>query len=364
MKLLVTDTPNLAGWKKIEVKNIEQFQANTSCICCLGRLETLATIQDPKHSLRIGCCDSCGFVTLIDKPSHQWIIDFYAKTWNVEEGQKKFANAEHKESRLAPILEKLQIKKDTPILEIGTGRGGNFAAMKKIGYTNLVGVENSAHRAKGVVDALNIPIYVGGFEEKSVQDSLLSHSPFKMIYTSHVMEHVFDPGQMVELCSKLQSDGDYVMIEVPNVVGEPSMGVLMFLPHLHSFSVRSVSSLLARFGYKVIEDKSTDAEVRLIAQKTTVSPLSPGQGFFKQVKNKLESELMLSELSSKESYYTFARKDNQDTSVQKKVFPISLIQDLFIKYRKNRNRTVVVKKLADSDTIDICFPEKLTLFYK
>ncbi len=364
MKILVTDTPKLAGWKKIEIEDTKQFQINTTCTCCLSKLETVATIQDPKQSIRIGCCDSCGFVTLIDKPSHQWIIDFYAKTWNVEEGQKKFANAEHKESRLAPILEKLNIKKDAPILEIGTGRGGNFAAMKQVGYTNLVGVENSAHRAQEVIDTLNIPIYVGGFEESSVQSSLTKHAPFKMIYTSHVMEHVFDPGQMIELCSKLQTDGDYIMIEVPNVVGEPSMGVLMFLPHLHSFSVRGVSSLLSRFGYKVIEDKSTDAEVRLIAQKTTVLPLSPGQGFFKQVKNKLESELKLSKLSTKESYYTFARKDSQDTSLQKKMFPISLIQDLLIKYRKNRNRTVVFRKIGDSDTIDICFPEKLSLFYK
>lgn len=369
MKLLIKKTLNLAGWKVMNIEDSSNFKKVDTCVCCLHTLSTLATLQnnDSKNHIRVGCCPNCGFVTLMDKPSHQWIIDFYTNTWSKEEGQRKFTNTESTSSRLLPLLHTLGITKEQNILEIGTGRGGTMTVLKKNGFMNLFGIENSVHRAKEVGEGLNIPIYTGGFEEISVQNSLSKHAPFKVIYTSHVIEHVYDPGEIVGLCSKIQNTGDYLIIAVPNFVGEPSLSVLMFLPHLHSFTKQALSALMISKGYEIVDDThTTDSEVCIIAKKTNHAiPVPTSSGFLEKAKNKILDELCSSTMKRNQwYYYFFARKGSKNISINN--YSHNPLKKLYTWYtcRKNRTRAIIIKKENDDKDITITFPKDIFLFYK
>ena len=63
-----------------------------------------------------------------------------------------------------------------------------------------------------------------------------------------------DPARVIAAAAALQGEGDYLILAVPHQEGEPAMGVLMFLPHLHSFTRSSLARLAARCGYVLVDD--------------------------------------------------------------------------------------------------------------
>ncbi len=319
MKINIEKIVDVNGWKPMSFTTTDAFVSDERCICCNGKLKTIALITTAKEdrAIRVGCCPTCGFVSYIDKPSHQWIINFYTSTWNTGESENDFVKTDITSTTFTDILTKLQVSKSALICEIGTGRGGNFAALKNNGYTNLVGVENSSHRAQMVTEKINVPVYSGGFEEEVVQKSLKKHGIYDVIYSAHVFEHVYNPEESIELCSKLQKEGGRLVIAVPNFVGEPTMGILGFLPHLHSFTENSLTELLRRKGY-IVTDTSyiRDSEVLLIAEKkeNVGSSYLVEKDFPTEATLKFEAELMISQIPSNSSVlYLFSRKNCHDT---------------------------------------------------
>jgi 2-polyprenyl-3-methyl-5-hydroxy-6-metoxy-1,4-benzoquinol methylase len=368
MKLLIEKALELSGWKSLKIDNIDDFNHIKKCFCCNFPLQPFLTFlnRDETRKIHKGFCNNCGLITFMDKPSHEWIINFYNSTWNKEENEKNiFINTNLKDSKIIKILEQLKISKGEKILEIGTGRGGNFVALHNYGYTQLYGVENSEHRGNSLSKKLDVPIYIGGFEEERVQKSLRENGPFRFIFTSHVLEHVYNPEEAIELCSKLQSEGDFLHISVPNFLGEPTMGVLMFLPHLHSFTIEAITSLLNRKGYEVIFNNSFQTEVNIIAKKTENVSLALNKEDFKTIiKGKIDEELRLSSYQLNKSYiYYFSRKNSKETCIK----PLNFLNKIIAKYKskKQRVRSISLRKIKDeTDTLEITFPDQITLFYK
>lgn len=378
MEIKIDKVANLSGWKSYTVDNTSDFITINDCLCCKGKLKVTIRnknqINDTK--IDIGTCVNCGFTTYINKPSHKWIIDFYNSTWNKEEGEENnFVNKDLQSSKLTIALEKINFPKDGSICEIGTGRGGNFAALINNGYNNLIGVENSIHRADTVSKALNnIPIYTGGFEEEKVQNALAKHGSFDLIYTAHVMEHIYNPEETIELCSKLQNENGYLIVAVPNFVGEPSIGISSFLPHLHSFTKESMIRLLNNKGYQVIDDSYiTEFELFLIAQKKSnlSKKIDNKTDYIKLAQDKFIKELKLNEIPLNQSVFYFFSKKNYSISGYKILNKISIIrtvQVMFFKFiqRKNGYRSFVFTLINKdkNQPIILNWRKSITLFYK
>jgi 2-polyprenyl-3-methyl-5-hydroxy-6-metoxy-1,4-benzoquinol methylase len=361
----------------MDFDTMETLVSNTRCLCCSGILKAIASIESEKksHTIRVGCCSTCGFVSYIDKPSHAWIIDFYTSTWNTEEGVQDFVKKDLSSTTFTEILNKLGVSHNALICEIGTGRGGNFAALKNNGYTNLVGVENSSHRAHMIAKMMDVPIYHGGFEQDNVQDSLRKHGNYDVIYTAHVFEHVYDPEKSIELCSKLQTHGGRLIIAVPHFVGEPAMGVLSFLPHLHSFTEISLTELLRRNGYTITDTSYvTKTEILLIAEKKdTKAPSSITKKDYPfEALQKLEKELLIEQIPPKSSaLYLFSRKNCVDTKLiaLSSIKIIRFLQERYytlLKHKKGYRSIVISKSSSDesSNLLSLVWKDRLTMFYK
>ena len=378
MELKIDKVANLSGWKEYKILDTSDFVNVENCLCCKGKLKVIIKnkTESTNTKIDIGTCVNCGFTTYINKPSHKWIIDFYNSTWNKEEGEENnFVNKNLQSSKLTIALEKINFPKSGSICEIGTGRGGNFAALINNGYTNLVGVENSIHRAETVSKSLNnIPIYIGGFEEKKVQDSLKSHVKFDLIYTAHVMEHIYNPEETIELCSKLQDENGYLIVAVPNFIGEPSIGISSFLPHLHSFTKESMIRLLNNKGYEVIDDSyTTEFELFLIAQKKNSfnKKINNKIDYIKSSQDKFIKELKLNEIPlNKPVFYYFSKKNYSISSFKllSKISIVRSLQTIYYKFiqRKKGYRSFVFTLIDKNKNqpIILNWKKSITLFYK
>ena len=73
---------------------------------------------------------------------------------------------------------------------------------------------------------------------------------------------------MLDHLEGIQSAGDYLLVSVPNQEKEPIQNILFFLPHIHSFTPRSLASLVTRHGYG-LQDASltTPQEINMIFRR-------------------------------------------------------------------------------------------------
>jgi SAM-dependent methyltransferase len=146
--------------------------------------------------------------------------------------------------------------------------------MKDQGFSTVVGVENSEHRASVVGKTLGVPVAVGNFEGSSVQESLKTYGMFDLVLSHHVFEHVSHPEAFISALSKLQPEGGVFVLSVPDVAGEHAGYVALYPPHLHSYSKYGMEVLLNRYGYEVIEDHSPGLDNMLIAARKVAHPVA------------------------------------------------------------------------------------------
>ncbi|MBI2053582.1 MAG: methyltransferase domain-containing protein [Candidatus Sungbacteria bacterium] len=248
-------------------------------------LETLAVLsgEGGKKKVRIGYCSRCGYVGYRDRPDEAWIAEFYSSVWD-RAGDGKKQKSDRRIARVkrgdlgrkndtVRMIETVTSDRNRQVLEIGCGYGESLGFLKRAGFARLMGIEYSPRRAEIAAQISGSEVLTGSFESPDVRTVLAQSAPFGIIFSHHTLEHVYDPAVFVEHAAHLQGEGDYLVLSVPNVLGESSMTILTFLPHLHSFSPMAFDRLLARFGYK-IKDRSftSDRVLNVIAQKTAYIP--------------------------------------------------------------------------------------------
>ena len=281
---------------------------SSDCPSCDHALKTLCIFvgNNGAQKIRIGSCETCGYTGYIDRPTKEWIERFYSESWDkgnpgtqeervrleVERRKKQFEEGLDKlTNRTYRAQDKWKDKfdKSRAVCEMGCGYGFQLEHLKQWGFQKLVGLEASPHRAEVARRAFGHEILTAPFEDTGLQNTLGISGPFGLIFSHHVFEHVYDPNQIIKLSSGLQEEGDYFMITLPNLEGEFSLGTLFFLPHLHTFTKYSLSKLLAKYGYEVVDDSFTNKyEISLVARKTKnpalVAPVK--KDFFEQALKK------------------------------------------------------------------------------
>lgn len=245
-------------------------------------LRTLVTFCDDAGRLpvRLGCCPDCGHIAYIDRPDRTWIDRYYLETWDahdvddrVDRRTQKMLVKAPKEKTVVKLVKALPIDRARSVCEIGCGFGGSLLHLSQAGFTNMIGTDASKHRAESVRELLQIPVLTAPFESDAAQGELAARAPFGAIVSNHVLEHTYAPDQVFAAAAALQGPGDYFVLAVPNQEREPVMAVLMFLPHLHSFTRASMQTLAARHGYAVVDDRYVvPKQLVFVFQKTTVTP--------------------------------------------------------------------------------------------
>ena len=280
----------LYRWKVLEIGPDVPLTVAPSCPCDLKPLRTLCTLTDHTGSrrVRVGCCPSCGHITYIDRPTKAWMDGFYLEAWdaNHAEGrvakrtQRLLAKRARKKKTVVTLATELDVDRQRPVCEIGCGWGESLQHLLSAGFSTTIGTEASAHRAATVRAGLGVCVLTGAFESAATQRELVARAPFSIILSNHVLEHTYHADEVIAAASRLQNEGDHLIIAVPNQEGEPPMGVLLFLPHLHSFTRASLERLGARYGYSVVDDHWVHPRqlVLMFRKSASVLPVAPSAG--------------------------------------------------------------------------------------
>ncbi len=137
---------------------------------------------------------------------------------------------------LAPLL--------TPavnrVLEVGCAEGELGAAIKAQFAVIYDGIELSrdVERAQQRLDR----VY-------RTPASLVDASPYDLIASFHVLEHITAPAEELRAWSKLLAPGGKLLIEVPHEAGHPLLTNDHNPEHLHQFTPASLAILLARHDF-------------------------------------------------------------------------------------------------------------------
>ena len=368
------------------------FDSWLICPSCQTSLKTICRLIDVSdRKVRVGLCENCGYMGYMDRPTEAWMKLFYNREWD-----KAFPRtlAEIQKSTVLPgkgikpsrylavsLVEKIKPDKERLVCEIGSGYGEVLKYFNDAGFKNVIGIENSKLRADLVRQALGFSTLYGGFEDKEIQDYLLHQKPIGLIFSHHVLEHTFDPGEVLKKISFLQNEGDYLILALPNADGEHINQGLFYLLHLHSFTKESLEILLNRNSYEIIVDNSPDDSNIIIAARKTSDPKPRFQikkNYFNSVSKRIRKGLALDEIK-KPIWYALYWEQNpeRDKSEVKEFgssFLVKLIWYLRSKFAYIRSRffrrftsgytMLVHPEETSGDSFEVKFPDKITFLVK
>lgn len=139
------------------------------------------------------------------------------------------------------------------ILDIGSGRGFMLYFLKKFfGYHTAIGTQIEAASLKFSREKLGLDIYGEDLLKLDLKEKKID-----LVTIWHVLEHIREPEDYVEMICRLLNDNGRLVIEVPNFdswtrrfSGKYWLG-LDLKYHLCFFSYASLSLLLQKYNFKV-----------------------------------------------------------------------------------------------------------------
>jgi SAM-dependent methyltransferase len=228
------------------------------CPCCESTLHAVAAIYAGQTCL-IGACHACGYAGYMTRPTAEWFDRFYYDEWD-QGGREELAEALPNWKNLEPHpiakIATMHLPKTARICDIGCGYGLALHQLREAGFEHLAGIEKSEHRRR-----------ISGELGANVVESMSAIGIADVFTSFHVLEHVYDPDAFVREIGEHQEPGGAVFIGVPNQSGEPSMGVMLFLPHLHTFTRLSLCALFARHGYGMIATNNSSVDIEIVFRK-------------------------------------------------------------------------------------------------
>lgn len=203
--------------------------------------------------MKLGYCQSCGFYHVYPYPSDEYLASFYSR-YEMSTPQANLAET-------ARLLAR-NISRDTLVVDMGCGDGGFLRQMHELGFTHLVGFDQSP----GLERAQQLGI--GRFYKSSVWDFLkdaekTGGSNAGALVMVNVLEHVKYPINLLERIRNVIPDDGILCITVPNdfsplqkaflkVKGHPPWFVC--LPdHLNYFDFTTLRKVLSATGFEVVD---------------------------------------------------------------------------------------------------------------
>jgi 2-polyprenyl-3-methyl-5-hydroxy-6-metoxy-1,4-benzoquinol methylase len=376
----------LLGWKTMEITPEVPRSIAALCPADASPLRTLCTFTDAAGAtrMRLGCCSRCGHISYIDRPSEEWVARYYLETWDAHDLGNRAQRRANKvvsttipEKTVVTLAKSLDVDRERPVCEIGCGWGASLRHLQVAGFSTVVGTEASAHRADTVRAALAVPVFTAPFESAATQSALAEYAPFSVIVTNHVLEHTYAPDAVIARAAQLQREGDYLIVAVPNQQDEPVMGILMFLPHLHSFTRASLERLAARHGYALVDDtfvrpRQLVMTFRKAAAQTAVT--TTGEDAFERAIGTFSRRLDLGRRRAAGLHRLWWSKRGGDAR-QRRMAGRGRLENLLwnryvTQHHRDDARSIAVRSLRKRATspedspFEIQFPGPVALFYK
>lgn len=157
------------------------------------------------------------------------------------------------------VLEQQSKLNSKRLLDIGCGTGDFIAFVKQHGWEGI-GLELSSEGA-AIAKSKGLEVYSLSIDEFLARHPQYS-STFAVVTLIHVLEHVPNPVEFLNLVKKLLIGAGMVVIQVPNDFSELQLSAQQHLQkepwwiaipdHINYFDFQSLRALLERLGFEVI----------------------------------------------------------------------------------------------------------------
>jgi len=201
-------------------------------------------------------CQNCGVIFQSFRPEASEIKNFYQSDYQPYNDQynffvKKFI--EYRTRREIRIFKKLN-PNIANVLEIGCSFGRYLKALRDFGGFNVTGIEidgDCCRRGKAEfnLEIINSDLLAAGFKPES----------FDLIVMNHVLEHLYNPAEVLAEISKVLRSGGILSIKTPNAdTLERKFFKNFWFPyeaprHIFLFSPETLKKILSASGLSVKE---------------------------------------------------------------------------------------------------------------
>ena len=187
-----------------------------NCLMDLGLLpvpgylcdDYVQAINEPKVSNSLSICRETHLIQqssetardLLNKKVYSNYQSTYSNSSSLNNYMKNFIDF---------VLKKANVNTSENILEIGSNNGHVVKILGSMGF-NSYGVDPSSPKKSGE----NFQLIPGFFGEDFIEEKKFK-SKFKLIYSRHTLEHVYEPLEVMQSAAKSLSDNGKLIIEVP-----------------------------------------------------------------------------------------------------------------------------------------------------
>jgi 2-polyprenyl-3-methyl-5-hydroxy-6-metoxy-1,4-benzoquinol methylase len=243
------------GRRSLVTSIADKFRTH-ACFLCDGPLMAVVRVCDADDAgdyIEISWCRDCDHLQYSVMPSRAWIANWYARHWDtagtLSDKLETRGMTQRYRYRLAPYLRKGRLK----ILDIGAGYAEKTLPFKAAGH-ELHCVEATTARADYLRRHAD-RVYFGTLDDPEIADALRRSGPFDLIFTYHVIEHIYNPRAELQLLREIAADDAVFYLAIPELYKEGILNNIYALEHIASFSRRSAQRLMARVGFRPIVAK-------------------------------------------------------------------------------------------------------------
>ena len=226
------------------------------CACCDGSVFKPALVCEDFSFVR---CVSCGLVQRNPQPVKDEIIARYSAVFGGDylsyelENETAFLKLQQlalRDAKFDELERSLFRAEETPsVIDIGCATGALLAELGNRGW-RVTGVEISPcseyARNERRLDVRSLPL----------EENKFPQARFDVVLASHLIEHLNDPGSFLTEANRVLKEGGHIFITTPNISGFQARlcGGLWrsaIFDHLYLFSVRTLSKMLIKTGFKI-----------------------------------------------------------------------------------------------------------------
>ena len=260
MQASVTTSPLLAGLRSVAI-DPQDWETLNRCPICQRSDYLRDTAVVDRGSIATVCLD-CEYGFLRRRPVRAWYERFYSKEWD-RDGQGRVGRRAAKRPKVNTRAADFcagHLMPGSTVLDVGAGFGSILLAFQARGF-KVRGIERSEHRAAYLQDVLGIA------SSRSPIESFTPSGEIHLMCMNHVLEHVSDPAEAIATMAAMLPEGGMIYIAVPDFWrGEYPPQTFHFVPHLSSFTVKSLSRLLTGHGLHVVKTHG-EKDIQVLAIK-------------------------------------------------------------------------------------------------